>query len=702
MNLRPIILYFLLQAVLSPEFCQAQTNIDSLKKVSRREMHDTLKVRTDIRLGQAYENVDFDSALFYYNRALRLSEEKPMRGHPYYRGLVLDNMGFAYIYGKGQTFEGIHYLKKALDNHRSEGLKAAANKTEYNIGFFYGNSSVYDSALFHYNEVIDRNEELSTMVRLHESYNNAGLTYFYKGEYALSAKYLTEGIRLKEQTGETKEIHHGYANLGITFLNLGEWERAKSYYNKAMVTFVKMGNKDAMANTYRSLTEVLIKQDSLQEAERALQKAFELNRETGNQIGLSMDHNYMGSFFERRGDYRKALENYEEARKIFTGEMNDRYAASVLTSLGRMKLKLLNESQVLSSENKAVLIMEIVDLGKEAWMRASRSDLINRKLSSAELLKSVYAIRGNYKLSLEFADTAFALTNIINGQAQSQAIAFATTEYETEKVENENALLLQTQKAQVARLKQQDFVIYSVIIVLILILTIGTIIYQSRLKLKKANQVIEKSLSEKELLLKEIHHRVKNNLQVVSSLLDLQSRGIEDEEALATFMEGQNRVKAMALIHQKLYQNENLATINFEEYAGLLMAELGAIYQRDRKVKTEVKASGVAEFDIDIAVPLGLILNELISNAYKYAFTDNGSGKLSVSLEKVGDDQHQLIVADNGKGLPSDFDVKKAKSLGLRLVRRLAKQLYGSVTYSGDRGARFVVIFTGRIERKTA
>ena len=218
--------------------------------------------------------------------------------------------------------------------------------------------------------------------------------------------------------------------------------------------------------------------------------------------------------------------------------------------------------------------------------------------------------------------------------------------------------------------------------------------------MSQKNSLIQEQNEQKELLLKEIHHRVKNNLQVVSSLLDLQSRGIEDEGALATFMEGQNRVKAMALIHQKLYQNEDLATIDFAEYAENLMKELAGIYPAGSNVNSSIRTEGKAEFDIDTAVPLGLILNELISNAYKYAFGQGQEGELSVAVEALGEGKHQLTVSDSGAGLPEGFDFTKAKSLGLRLVRRLAKQLYGSVTYSYETGAKFVIIFTDTLERK--
>ncbi len=203
-----------------------------------------------------------------------------------------------------------------------------------------------------------------------------------------------------------------------------------------------------------------------------------------------------------------------------------------------------------------------------------------------------------------------------------------------------------------------------------------------------------------ELLLKEIHHRVKNNLQVVSSLLDLQTREIEDERTLATFIEGQSRVKAMALIHQKLYQNEGLVSIDFGDYVEQLIKELIGVYLLSKKVNTTVNVNGNTQFDIDTAIPLGLILNELISNAFKYAYDGSEEARLNVQLDSVDNGQYCLTVSDNGKGLPEHFEFAKLKSLGLKLVRRLSKQLYGEVMYSKDGGARFTITFMDTVHRK--
>lgn len=208
---------------------------------------------------------------------------------------------------------------------------------------------------------------------------------------------------------------------------------------------------------------------------------------------------------------------------------------------------------------------------------------------------------------------------------------------------------------------------------------------------------LKQSLQDKEVLLKEIHHRVKNNLQVISSLLELQSKGIEDEAALTAIAEGKNRVQSIALIHQKLYQNDDIAAIEFKGFMEDLCSQVTSVF--GYKVKTEIDVPKV-NLDIDTAVPLGLISNELITNSYKYAFKKEGDGKLEISLKETANGQYVLSVQDNGPGLPKEFDIGKANSLGLRLVKRLSKQLGGHVEYHNVGEPRFDIYFKDTAQRK--
>lgn len=209
-------------------------------------------------------------------------------------------------------------------------------------------------------------------------------------------------------------------------------------------------------------------------------------------------------------------------------------------------------------------------------------------------------------------------------------------------------------------------------------------------KIEEQRDAIQKKEKEKALLLKEVHHRVKNNFQIVSSLLELQTKGIEDEQALKLAEEGRSRVKSMALIHQKLYQNEDLQ-IAFDAYVQSLVKDISGMYAKDKIPKIDIDIPN-HKFDIDTAIPLGLIINELITNTYKYGF-DAEVPKLNIKLIKSDDNNYVLNVKDNGVGLPEGFDFETARSLGLRLVRRLSKQLQGFTTYVFDQGASFSVTF---------
>ena len=192
---------------------------------------------------------------------------------------------------------------------------------------------------------------------------------------------------------------------------------------------------------------------------------------------------------------------------------------------------------------------------------------------------------------------------------------------------------------------------------------------------------------------------MKNNFQIVSSLLELQTKGIEDEKALSLANDGKNRVKSMALIHQKLYQNED-GLIDFEEYTNLLIKEITSLYASDKKVETKVDVANM-HFDVDTAIPLGLIINELITNSYKYAFNTSLSSTLSISIKKLENtDDYKLIIADNGPGLDTTINLKKVKSLGLRLVTRLVKQLQGELVQTNVDGAQFIIIFKDTSARK--
>lgn len=197
-------------------------------------------------------------------------------------------------------------------------------------------------------------------------------------------------------------------------------------------------------------------------------------------------------------------------------------------------------------------------------------------------------------------------------------------------------------------------------------------------------EALKISLHQKELLLKEIHHRVKNNLQVISGLLGLQGSSSGNTEVASVMSEGRARIKSMALIHQMLYQNDDLQKLNFKEYLKQLLDNIlaGAVASGD--VTVNIQADDIW-FDIDTAIPLGLIVNEFATNSIKHAFI-NGKGSITIRVSEVEANKFKLVYADNGKGIPSDFDLDSAKTLGLKLVKMLSAQIKGQLSFRNDNG----------------
>jgi PAS domain S-box-containing protein len=218
---------------------------------------------------------------------------------------------------------------------------------------------------------------------------------------------------------------------------------------------------------------------------------------------------------------------------------------------------------------------------------------------------------------------------------------------------------------------------------------------------READERIKAQLKEKEVLLKEIHHRVKNNLQIISSLLNLQSTYIKDQQALGMFKESQNRVRSMALIHEKLYQSKDIARVDFAEYIRNLAGNLIRSYgSSPAMVKLVIDADQIS-LGVDTAIPCGLIINELVTNSLKYAFPDGRHGEIRVSLKREnGDGLYRLVIADNGVGLPASIELRKTTTLGLQLVTTLVDQLNGSIEIRRGNGTEYIVTFSEMIARE--
>ena len=214
---------------------------------------------------------------------------------------------------------------------------------------------------------------------------------------------------------------------------------------------------------------------------------------------------------------------------------------------------------------------------------------------------------------------------------------------------------------------------------------------------KFAEEKISQSLAEKEVLLKEVHHRVKNNMAVISSLLSLQSGYIDDEKSLSLFKESQSRIRSMALVHEKLYKSEDFAHIDVRDYIQTLAQSIKNTFAGETDVNSKIDVQDI-ELDIDVLIPCGLIINEITTNSFKHAFEGQDNPEINISLKETDADNVVLTISDNGKGFPEGFDISKSTGLGLKLVKILVNQITGTMDVQSSNDVTYTITFPKYVE----
>lgn len=359
----------------------------------------------------------------------------------------------------------------------------------------------------------------------------------------------------------------------------------------------------------------------------------------------------VGNVREEQGRYQEALGYYLRYYETVMQQPDDFYRLTANIYLGGNYLYLNRPQDALRHALEARLLAQKLKANFEYSV-------------TLEYEAGAYQQMGLYEKAFitQKQYTKFYKDTLINAERTEQ-IETLKTQYETEKKEGQIAL-------QTAQLSVQQRTIWAVALALGIAVLGGALLFRLTRRLRQRN-------AEKEFLIKEIHHRVKNNLQVLSSLLHLQSRQITDETALDAVREGQNRVDAMGLIHQKLYMGDNLAAVEMQDYLkNLGDTLLDSFGLDDDRVKINYSVTPL-HLDVDTAIPLGLIINELVANSLKYAFPNRQSGTVEISLWKDDASKLCLKVADDGAGKNAAPDLKKSTAFGTQLVQMLSKKLGG-------------------------
>ena len=394
----------------------------------------------------------------------------------------------------------------------------------------------------------------------------------------------------------------------------------------------------------------------------------------------------IGKCYVQLKEYEEAIpyleKSIEAIKKYNPGKFSSDLVENTL-EIAECHLNLNNFEKATDYLSDDLTPVKTENILKKNRLYASYYDKTGDYRSSNTYLKRNTRIRD----SIEFNES-----NIRNQQLA--AVITQEVEYSKDMIEQQKADLEQSRNDIAAKDERISLVFISLIFTLLgfagLVYAYLKSIKNQRL-IAEQKHIIENSLVEKDSLLKEIHHRVKNNLQMVSSLLSLQTKNTRSKAAIEALEEGKSRVKAMALIHQKLYQNDDLSVIEMQGYIESLINSVQSVYKKGgHNINITIDAEGV-ELDIDRAIPFGLILNELVSNSFKYAFPQNEEdGKIYIHLRKIAGREGFFEYTDNGVGLPKDTEERANSSMGIRLMNRLANQLQTNLnTDKTSDGVRF-------------
>lgn len=517
-----------------------------------------------------------------------------------------------------------------------------------------------------------------------------------KGNLNKELYYTLETVKENQASKDTSYLGLFYYKLARVYENLAMYDNSLIYYKKILAG---PNSKDYHKRyiTLYHICQVLIKQNKPEEALHFLKKnEVEIPPDAASEkyiqynclaiCYVALHKNDLAEYYFLKMIDAENFDKFSVGDKYGSRFIDDIHVAEFYVSIGKYA----------KADKYIKMALAIPDFNVSA-LRHSDFQLLQFRVDSG-LGRYVPAIK-HYQLHKKLQDSVF------NVQEANQ-VADIQTKYETEAKDKNIVILTKQSQLQKAKLKEAAAsrkVILGGIVMLALMLALGFNRYQLKQKsnkqLQKQQTIInnkntaleqlvtdkDQLLEDKEWLLKEIHHRVKNNLQIVISLLNTQSVYIENAEALGAIRESQHRMQSISLIHQKLYQSDNLAKIEMDEYIAELVDYLDGSFSIGINIEVIQEIEPIA-LDVEQAVPIGLILNEAITNAIKYAFTGHGPGTIKVILEEIPFSGLSLIIRDNGRGLPDGFDITRSTSLGMSLITGLVKQMHGKLSIYNEDG----------------
>jgi two-component sensor histidine kinase len=643
------------------------------------------------------ERQDKKQCIAYANKALKAATAANFQ----------DVCGEAYkeLYAQCNYYEEIDkkiaYLDKSVQAFRTKGSKLqladivtiAAEDYNY-LGESEKSMAFLQEALLLY-KAIGHKDMLN-------AYRVAGSLYAARGDYRKSIDYLLKAAAAGEGVKYADEmLGYIYNQLSANYYHLHDKKLSDFYLQKSLEYALKTGNKEAIYTATNNIVFNLISYGKYNEAEKFLKNIYRQHKPVSIADIFTVNDCFI-SIYTRLKQYDRAQAYCNKIIALINSGRKDipqQILFNANTSLSRFYLAKGDYPSA-----KKYLEANLTGIEERSYTAKKRMYTIAYQLDSAT---------GNLPRAIEYLKKIKTVDDSVFNIEKNKEISQLQISYDSEKKDKDIllkaksiSLLNKEKELQKHRIEQtgiqKNIAFAGVIIALIAAFAIFmayrnksrlmNLLQKQKEEITDKNGILNKLVGEKEWLLKEVHHRVKNNLQIVMSLLNTQSAYLTDEAAKSAIGDSQRRMHSIALIHQQLYKSDNVSAIKMYRYISELVSYLQDSYD-STLVKFEIEVDDI-ELDVAQTIPIGLILNEAITNAFKYAFNPAEKGLIKISLCQAGKDVYELRISDNGKGLPDGFDPDNCNSLGMQLLSGLSGDLNGTFKIYNDGGTVIKIVFT--------
>ena len=604
------------------------------------------------------------------------------------QALTLNNEGFR-LRGKSRYNEALKVSLQSLSILKEINDLDGQGNVLNNIGVIYKHLDNIPKALeYHHKSLLIKRE---TKNKKGEAYaiNNIAIINRNLGDINKALEYYLLSLNILEEIEDKKGTAVVLNNVATIYKKQGNEVKAKEYFEKSLVIHKEVDNKRSMAITLNHLAIIFDKEGNKNKSKTYYNESLRLNKEIGDRSGEASTLKSLGIYYISNKEVEKGFELLQESLAIFKTIKERSGEISCLNNISKYYL---------SKNNIPVAKKYVLESLKLAQEIGYPSDI----KSAAEILTIIYEKEHNWSQAYKMQKLFVKMQDSINSKSIQESTLKQQVKFDINKKEQEikvlsvqNESLKKDKEIQELRINKSRLTITLIsIALLVTLLFIGFNLKWNKKKkkiyklLKKQKEEIAVKNDEKTAMLKEIHHRVKNNLQIVNSLLKFQSREIEDKNVLQIFEKAQKRVVSMAMLHEKMYNSDDLKHVDVKEYIYLLIEDLIETYSVGKKIRLNIEVENI-HFEMRTLVPLGLIINEIITNSFKHAFIDILEGEIKIHIKQVKNKTYEMVVGDDGTG----YSNTEHSGIGNKLIHIFVKQLKGTIEFLKLPGTVYKIVF---------